>query len=65
MIEEHLIGKDMERSGRDQIWGTIQEFSGETEENHANLSQDSWSSDRDLNPRPPKYEALGLDIRCG
>jgi hypothetical protein len=27
---------------------------GGTEENHENLSQDSWSPDRDLNPGPPE-----------
>jgi hypothetical protein len=30
---------------------------GQNEENTKNLSQDSRSSGRDLNPGPPKYEA--------
>jgi hypothetical protein len=28
-----------------------------------NLSQDSWSPGRDLNPRPPEYEAGVLTTR--
>jgi hypothetical protein len=33
--------------------GTMPEFAGGTEQNHENLSQDSWPSGRDLNPGPP------------
>jgi hypothetical protein len=35
----------------------------ETEETMKNLSQDSWSQGRDLNPGPPKYEAGVLTTR--
>jgi hypothetical protein len=34
------------------IWLTIR-----TEENHENLTQNSWFLGRDLNPAPPKYKA--------
>jgi hypothetical protein len=34
-----------------------------TEENHENFSQDSWSSDQNLNLGPPKYEADVLTNR--
>jgi hypothetical protein len=36
---------------------------GGTEENHENLSQNSQSPGRDLNPGPPKYEAGVLTRR--
>jgi hypothetical protein len=32
-----------------------------TEENHKNLSQDSWSPGQDLNPGSPAYKAGGLN----
>jgi hypothetical protein len=47
-------------SGRKRSWtffGAIPAFSGETEENHENLSHNSRSPGRDLNPGPPEYEA--------
>jgi hypothetical protein len=36
---------------------------GRTEENHKNLSQDSWFPGRDLNPGPPEYETGVLTTR--
>jgi hypothetical protein len=39
-------------------------LSGETMENHENLSRDNRPVDRDLNPRPPECEATyGLILR--
>jgi hypothetical protein len=35
-------------------------LSGGNEENHGNLSQDSWPLGQDLNPGPPKYKARVL-----
>jgi hypothetical protein len=35
-------------------------MSGEAEENHKNLNQDSRSTEWDLNPRPSEYEARML-----
>jgi hypothetical protein len=34
-----------------------QNFPGRTEENHKDLSQDSWSLGQDLNQGPSRYEA--------
>jgi hypothetical protein len=34
-----------------------------SEKNHENFSQYSRSADRDMNPGPPKYEAVVLTIR--
>jgi hypothetical protein len=36
---------------------------GGTEENHKNLSQNSWSLGQDLNQEPPEYEAGVLTTR--
>jgi hypothetical protein len=38
-------------------------LSGETEENHETLSQDSRSTRRDLNRGPPEYEVGVLTTR--
>jgi hypothetical protein len=40
-----------------------QHLPGRTGENHENLSQDSLSPDRDLNPGPSEYEAGVLTTR--
>jgi hypothetical protein len=47
----------MEGSGRDLRQGDVTALPTGAEENHENLSHDSRSPGRDLNPVPPEYEA--------
>jgi hypothetical protein len=58
MISESLIGKDLEESGRGLI---LRYYIGihleELRKATKNLSRHSRSQCRDLNPRPPEYEA--------
>jgi hypothetical protein len=53
--------------GRNRSWPNVKVASqhsiGGTEENHDNVSQDSLSLGRNLNPRPPEYEAGVLTAR--
>jgi hypothetical protein len=51
------IGKDVEGSGNGLIQDTILAFACRDWGKHENLSQDSRSLGRDLNPGPPEYEA--------
>jgi hypothetical protein len=44
------------RKDLDQFKALSWHMPGRTEENHENLSQDSLSPGRDLNPEPPEYE---------
>jgi hypothetical protein len=54
----------MEGSSHGLIFKVLsQHLPGGTEENHRNLIQGSWSPGLDLNPRPPKYEALDHDVQ--
>jgi hypothetical protein len=49
-----------EGSGRDLNYVLSINMSGETEENHKKLSQDSRSPGRDLNQAAPEYRATAL-----
>jgi hypothetical protein len=42
--------KDMEGSGRDQVFSSIATVSGGNEENHVKYSHDIWPLNRDLDP---------------
>jgi hypothetical protein len=52
MISKLLIGKDLEGSGRPN-YGSI--FLEGLRQTTKNLSEDSLSQGRDLNPGPPEY----------
>jgi hypothetical protein len=55
----------MEEGGRGFFFFGVlsQHLPGGTEKNHKNTCQDSQSPGSDLNPKPPKYEALAM--LCG
>jgi hypothetical protein len=56
-IINEWTGEDLEGSGHGLIKVLSWHLPGVTEENHKNLSRDSWSPGQYLNPRPPEYEA--------
>jgi hypothetical protein len=61
VLNEYLIERNLDENW---LWPNFKVLSlhspGGTEKNHENVSQDSRFSGRDVNPRPPKYEALML-----
>jgi hypothetical protein len=60
------VGKDVEGSGRDLLLRYCPSiFLEELRKATKNLSQDSRSAGRDLNPGPPEYEArLSTTSQC-
>jgi hypothetical protein len=57
MVSEWRIGKNFEWSGRGLILGTIPAFAWRDWVKQKKLNKDGRSLGRDLNPRPPEYEA--------
>jgi hypothetical protein len=62
MINEKLIGKNLERSWRDLFEVILRHLSGGTEKNYRNLSQNSRGPDRNYNPTPPEYSSRMLSL---